>query len=223
MDEPNQRAEGPGAVSDTTSDVKPLLEGATENEYAEILNPLSVPFIGRVASSRPIQTSVRVVVNSQTPTMTRTEEDIRRNYGLDLNNPDHPSLGHVSQSVEIKPGATVRLPGNEAQVIIRQLVNVIMAKEGKKLFMGDPHARKEVEERIVIKRGSLSEFFGTESVNIREEINKDLETADEPEFPEAGSDPSGKSQGVAEPDRQPANGSRRGRPPKAQTVAADAS
>lgn len=205
------KSAGPGAIKDAPTGIKARLDDASENEYVEILNPLSVVFVARVASSRPVNVPVRVVVNQNTPTATRNEDDVRRNYGLDLRNPDHKSFSHVAQSVEIKPGSTVRLPGNEAQVVVKQLTNEILQREGKKLFLGDPFSRQQVEDRIIIKRGSMSEFFGTQALNLREELNKD--ESEESQFPTQ--DNSGEDSSVPDTAGQSASGNRRGRPPKA--------
>jgi hypothetical protein len=174
------QAEGPGSIK-IAERTKPMVDGLSENYYVEILNPLSVTFMGKVASSRPIHSELRIVTSKDTPTLTQNEDDIRRNYGLDLRNPDHKSMAHYTQTVSIPPGATIRLPGNEAQVIVRQLVNIIMDKEGNKLLKGDSFARHQVEERIIMKQGTMSEFFTQSSVDIREVINKDLQHEHEPE------------------------------------------
>lgn len=205
---------GPGAVKQSPTGVVARLDGASENEYIEVLNPLSVAFIARVASSRPINAPVRIVTDQNTPTATRTEDDLRRNYGLDLRNPDHKSMTHIEQTVEIRPGATVRLPGNEAQVVVRQLVNEILQREGRKLFIGDPFSRQQVEDRIIIKRGSMSEFFGMQSLNVREELNKGMtnETTEQ-SFPEI-EDNSGEDASSADATRQPSNGSGDSKSPK---------
>lgn len=166
--------EGPGSAK-AQEYVQPLVDGLDENFYVEILNPLSVTFVGKVASSRPTHAPITLVTNRNTPTITQNEDDVRRNYGLDLRNPDHQALQHFAQSVSIPPGASIRLPGNEAQVIVRQLVNIIMDKEGNKQLKGDLAARHEVEERIILKQGTMSEFFTSQNVNIKEVINRDLQ------------------------------------------------
>lgn len=206
------KSAGPGAIKDSPTGVVPRLDGASENEYIEILNPLSVVFSARVASSRPVNAPVRVVVNENTPTATRNEDDIRRNYGLDLRNPDHASLAHIAQSIEIGPGKTVRLPGNEAQVVVKQLVNEILQREGRKLFIGDPSARQEVEDRIILKRGSMSEFFGQQAINVREELNKGLDDDTEQSFPTE--DVAGEDQEQPDTVGQSDSRTKRGRPPK---------
>ena len=51
---------GPGAQQDIPTDVKPLLEGASEYEYVTILNPLSVDFAVRVAQDVPVNAPVEI-------------------------------------------------------------------------------------------------------------------------------------------------------------------
>jgi hypothetical protein len=176
---------GPGSVQQSTYE-KPSLDGMGENYYAEILNPLTVTFRGKVASSRPKAVPFDVRISEMTPTVTRTEDDIRRNYGLDLKNADHTSVQHFTQTIDIPPGATIRLPGNEAQVIIRQLVNIMMDKRGQQILKGDSWARKQVENEIIIKTGTMDEFFTAQNINVKEVLNRDLNhDAEEEPFPDA--------------------------------------
>lgn len=214
---PNARDDGltigPGTIEQTTHE-KPTLEGYDENYYAEILNPLSQTFVGRVASSRPSSSPFEVRVSSATPTITRNEDDVRRNYGLDLKNADHTAQKHYSQTISIPAGGTVRLPGNEAQVIIRQLVNVIMDKRDQHILKGDSWARKQVEDEIVLKIGTMDEFFTTQRLNVKEVLNRDLNNeAEEQPFPGAVNDPGNHRKpgrprkGTTEPNPEPGTGS----------------
>lgn len=210
----NSTAEGPGSNLQIAERMKPLVDGLDENYYVEILNPLSVDFMGRVSSSRPADRPLTVVTNKMTPTITQTEDDIRRNYGLNLKNNDHLSQVHFAQTVTIPAGKTIRLPGNEAQVIVRQLVNILMDKEGRKLFKGDSFARREIEDRVVIKQGTMSEFFTTQNVDIRGVINEDLHNETEQSFPGATQRDSETNIPSGGETYEPQHGNRRGRPPK---------
>lgn len=200
MAQPNKNAVGPGTVNSNTIAPPPLLGGADENYYAEILNPLSQDFIGKVASSRPVKAPIRIVTNDNTPTLTQSEEDIKRNYGLDLRNKDSRSQQHFVQTVTILSGHTLRLQGNEAQVIIRQLTDIIMDSRDQQVAKGDPTARRQVEEEIVLKVGTMDEFLAPSQSEVRDLLNKDSHESNESEekpFPSQ-----------TEPTRKP------GRPPK---------
>lgn len=176
--------EGPGA-NNVAEKVAPSIDGLDENYYVEILNPLSKTFRGKVATTRPTNAEVRIVRDPNMATITQNEDDIRRNYGLDLNNPDHTAKAHFTQTIDIPPGGTIRLPGNEAQVILRQLVNVVMDKRERGVFKGEPASRKEVEEELIIKKGTMSEFFQTQQVDLRKVINREQshESSEEQSFP----------------------------------------
>lgn len=174
---------GPGAIVDKGEAPLPLLYGASQYEWVEILNPLSRPFGGTFGMTRPINAPVNIThVNGQG--VTRTEDDVRRNYGLDLRNPDHQARTDIVNRVTIPSGKTVILLGNEAQVIIRQLVNTIMQLEGHSLLMADPHARREVEERVIIARGNAAERLGQAPMSVNEQLQAVKEETREPEFPE---------------------------------------
>lgn len=150
---------GPGAVEEAQVAPKPLLEGANEYEYVELLNPLTADFIGIFAMTRPVRASITISNSPDAPGATQNESDVRQNYGLNLNNPDFTGKSNIQSRIKIPAGQTVRMPGNEAQVIIRQLVNEIMGREGKKLMMADPYQRSLVENRIVIHRGTMAEIL----------------------------------------------------------------
>jgi hypothetical protein len=217
--QPNNAA-GPGSVQENDVAPRPLLEGVSEYQVVTILNPLSVDFIGKVGQSKPVSLPFEVRKDGYTNPLTRTEEDVTRNYGLNLKNPDHQARIPISSNVHIPSGRTINLQGNEAKVIVTQLVNEILQREGKKLFLADPTTRVEVERRIVMSIRSLEDVLGTvQSVQtqINEGLNK-VNEQDEPEFPglaqtapaeSAGSGASGDAAG-----ERPAR--TRGRPPKAQ-------
>lgn len=194
---------GPGAVKERSFET-PMLDGMDQNYYVEILNPLPKTFIGRVASSRPGSTELKIRVAKETPTITRTSADMARNYGIDLEREipagGHKSQQHFSQTLEIPSGQTVRLPGNEAQVVIRQLVNVIMDVRGLQISKGDAYQRSLIEHEIVIRTGTMDEFFTTQNINMREMLNKDMNHAIEEEqpFPDAVND-SGNHRGPGRP------------------------
>jgi len=183
--DPEQVA-GPGAHTERGADIRPLLEKASEYEYVEIQNPLSVEFIGMFGVSRPIQAPVTISSSPDRGT-TFTEADVRNNYGLNLRNADHQGRANIVNRVSIKSGATVRLLGNEAQVVIKQLVNEIMQREGKQLLLADAFARNEVERRIIISRGSVADILGRSPMSIQEQLQQVKEEPHEQAFPDLAS------------------------------------
>lgn len=228
----NMRAAGPGAVEESQVDVKPLLDGASEYEYVEILNPLSVPFIAKFAVTRPVRGEVRIVASSKTSQITETEADIRRNYGLDLRNKDHTGKANIVNKVTIQPHTTIRVLGNEAQVIVNQLVTEILQREGKKLHLADPTQRNIIEREIVRRRADVESLMGRTPLSVQEQLEAAVHQPEqEVEFPDVtvgrvahegfttepstnDAQPSLPSGGATyTPKRGP------GRPPKAETTA----
>jgi hypothetical protein len=176
---------GPGAINENQIAPDPTLAGASEYEYVTILNPLSDDFAIKVAQDVPVNRPFEI--RGKTGAI-QEENDVRREYGLNLKNPEHPSTERVIMNSSIIPaGKTINLKGNEAQVAVRQLVNEILQREGKRLLMSDPNLRKEVEDRIIIQRGSMQDLLGspitTPQAQINEAVNKSNEVTDEQEFP----------------------------------------
>lgn len=170
---------GPGAVEQSGESPLPLLEGSTDYEVVELHNPLSVEFRGVVGITRPVNVPFEVRTDGMTSTTTRTAEDVSRNYGLPLKNPDHPAKGHIQQTISIPAGATIRLQGAQAQVIVRQLVNEIMSREGQQLLMADAYARNQIEKRVVMRRSSIQDIMDapldipTQITNAVSKLNED--------------------------------------------------
>jgi hypothetical protein len=179
---PVERAAGPGALEETTLDVKPLLNDATEYEYVEILNPLPVDFVAKFATTRQVRGEVRIVNNPNTPTTTETEADIRRNYGLDLRNKDHTGKVNIVSRVTIPAGQTIRVLGNEAQVIVNQLVTEIMQRQKKSLMLADPTQRNIIEQEVIKRRDSVESILGAQPRTIQEQLQSAVDLPEE-EFP----------------------------------------
>lgn len=175
---------GPGsqAIQDVAPD--PLLQGASELEYVTVHNPMSDDFQVRVAQSVPINMPLQIHNKTQ---MVQSERDITQLYGLGLKNPDHQAQKYIYNDTIIPAGQTKRFRGDMAQVAVRQLVNEIMQREGKKKFLADPTARHEVEQMVVKERGYVADIMEgglkshTEIIN--ETIEKSNEVDNEQAFP----------------------------------------
>lgn len=113
---------------------------------------------------------------------------------LNMRNDSHPTMNHVTQKITIPAGATMKLPGDVAQVLVKHLVDEIMNREGHKQTIGDPHRRREVEERILLNINDLRNKISTQSITeqleqqIRdlnqEEAVAEEQTTDEQAFPD---------------------------------------
>lgn len=193
---------GPGAVQEIDSNVQPLLNGASEYEYITILNPLTDDFAIRVAQDIPINMPFQL----QKPTeSTQSGNDVVRNYGLNLKNPDFVSRKHITNDVVIKSGQTLNLKGNEAQVAVKQIVNELMQREGNGRLLSDPTLRREAEQRVVIKRGSIQDLMDNNLQTTRDQLNSAIDQsnevqANEPtvEFPELNRPIQGDAEGSSD-------------------------
>lgn len=180
---------GPGSVPQAQTDVRPLLDGASEYEYIDVHNPLTDDFAVQVAQDIPVNAPLTINkdASGRISQITNTEQDVRQVYGLNLKNPDFQSKNHISNTVIIKSGQTLKLKGNEAQVAVRQIVNELMQREGNARLLSDPSLRRIAEERVVMGRGSIQELmersFETPRQQATEAINQSNEVHDEPEFP----------------------------------------
>lgn len=163
------QALGPGAIEESGLDPEALLNGASESEYVDVLNPLSSDFIGQFGVTRPVQAEVTI-----SPTIDGqrlTEAQATQTYGVPrLTNPARSGRANITNKVKIPAGQTVRLLGSEAQVIVRQLVTLIMQLEGKKNQLADKFARRQVEERVVQGRGSIMDVMGRNPVTVSEQL-----------------------------------------------------
>lgn len=182
---------GPGAIDQGGIAPDPLLMGATELEAVTILNPLTVDFIGLVGQSKPIDRPFELRAGTG---VTRDDRDLRMNYGLNLKNPDHTARMAITNKVTIRAGQTLTMLGNEAQVIVHQLVNEIMQREGRSLMLADPFQRRQVEETIVRARRSVEEVISRPLQSVQSQIQDGMSkineglSVDEPAFPDLKAD-----------------------------------
>lgn len=147
---------GPGAVKQDEIAPDPRLDKASEFEYVTILNPLTDDFKVNVAQDVPVNMPFEL----HNPTdVTKTEQDVTMRYGVGLKNSDHVGKKYIYQQAVIPAGKTMNFKGNEAQVVVKQLVNEILQREGKSRLMSDPNLRREVEDSIIFKRGSIQDIL----------------------------------------------------------------
>lgn len=172
---------GPGAQQAIATDIKPTLDGASEYEYVTILNPLSEDFAVRVAMDVPVNLPFNIGRDSSgaTTQTTLSERDAAQTYGLSLKNPDFAGRKHIFNDTIIPAGKTINLKGSEAQVAVRQLVNEIMQRNGNARLQSDPVLRRDVEEQIVVRRGSVQELMDSSFQTPQQQINHALNQSNE--------------------------------------------
>lgn len=196
-----QTAVGPGAIPQTAEQQPSLLDGVDSNEWVDLFNPLSVTFQAQIASSRPANIPVKVYQTPNLQSGIRTEGDLATQYGLTgFKNPNHPSNVHVPHIVEIASGQTRRFPGNEAQVVLRQLVGYVLQVEGKGLKLADPFERGNMEQRLIRGRGSMEDLMSSTPMSVQDQVKASIDqynagkapghvptvtTIQEPEFADA--------------------------------------
>lgn len=147
---------GVGAVEEAQVNPGASLDGASEYEYVTLTNPLPFLFKGKVAQSRPVSAPIRIVNGGERG----IDENSLKAAGLDLRNQDHPSNAHVTNTVDIPSGASINLRGDEAQVVIKQLVNEVLHYRGQTLKIGAPTYRKAIEDEIITGRKSIDDLLG---------------------------------------------------------------
>ena len=170
---------GPGSVQQ--SEIKPdaTLTGASEYEYVRILNPLNDDFAIQVAQSRPVDLPFTINSDPRTSAVSKDENAVRQTYGIALKNPDHSSKKHILNQTVIKSGQTVNLTGDVAQVAVRQLVTEILQQRGQRVFLSDANKRKQVEDEIIVARGSMQDLMDNRLQDPRTVINDAIEKSNE--------------------------------------------
>jgi hypothetical protein len=168
----NVTSVGSGAISVDQARPDATLDGVGEYQYVTLTNPLPFKFIGQVAQSRNVNAPVRIVDGESKG----VDENSLRAAGLDLRNPDHSGKAHVTAKIEIEPGQSINIRGDEAQVIVRQLVNEILAYRGETMRRGAPAYRKEVEKQIILSIRSVDELMGSQP-DQRAELNEAIKNA----------------------------------------------
>lgn len=169
---------GPGAAIQNDVSPEPTLQGADQFEYVTILNPLTDDFYVMVAQDVPVNVPFEIHKDNtgRTSTVTNTEQDARQVYGLSLKNPDHAARKRIYNTAVIPSGRTMNFRGDDAQVVVRQLVNEIMQREDNKRFLADPVKRKEVEDRIIKSRSTI-DFNSLRGM--RDQVNDVIQNANE--------------------------------------------
>lgn len=178
---------GPGAIKQNEVAPDPSLKGASEQEYVEILNPLTDDFMVQVAQDVPVNMpfQVRHDESGRVQYLSKNESDVRTNYGLNLKNPDHTGRKQIYNNTVIPAGKSKIFRGNEAQVVVKQIVNEILQRRGKngRRLISDPVQRREIEDEIIVRRGFVQELmdsnFQSERAQTTQAINKANEVTDE--------------------------------------------
>lgn len=171
---------GPGSVQAVATNVKPMLEGASEFEFITIHNPLTEDFVGRVGMDVPVNMPYQA---QDQDGIVLGEAEMAKTYGVGLRNRDFTGRKHIVNDITIKAGGTVNLKGNEAQVIVKQLVDAIIQLEGRTKMMPDPEVRKAVEEKVILRRGNVQELMDTNYITPSQQataaVNKSNEVNNE--------------------------------------------
>lgn len=195
---------GPGALIDDSIAPKPMLDDASDFEYVTILNPLPDDFYVQVAQDVP----VNVPMTLRAPTaMTQTARDVAQQYGLgNLVGPDHKARKPIFNRAMIPAGQTMNFKGNEAQVVVKQVVNELLQREGKKRMMYDPTVRHEAEERVIVRRGTMQEIMDKQLITPQQQMNDAITKSNEAPHEEVAF-PGLEDTGTTEPAAEPENAS----------------
>lgn len=148
-----------------------------EFDVVTVHNPLSDDWTGKVARSVP-------AVLAEGP----VEQIAREKYGVTLTNPNSSTLKHVNQTVSIKSGQSLRIPGPLARVLVTQLVKEMMQREGKVRGIANPDVFQKYVDRVVVDQSSMLGEVSSESIEDKlqkelDDLNKDDQH--EEAFPDA--------------------------------------
>jgi hypothetical protein len=165
---------GSGSITKEQSKPQPVLQDVGEHQYVTLINPLPFDFVGKVAQSRPVKAPVRIVNDGVSNGGNTVTEETLNNAGISLRNKDHVGRAHVTVNIEIPAGKTKNIRGDEAKVIIKQLVNEILAYNNDTLRRGNPAYRKEVETQVVQRISSVEDLLGGSVESLDDKINQAL-------------------------------------------------
>jgi len=121
-------------------DFRPMLEGVGEDKVVAVFNPLTQDF------------NVQFARTLAQPAPLNPEQQFARDRGLILNKTAMP-VSHVVQYHILKAGQTENLPGDIAQVAVRQLVTYIIGQRYHRKAtkpIADPHVRHQVEMEVIV-------------------------------------------------------------------------
>ena len=148
-------AVGPGLLETDLVAPRPMLEGFSGSNYADLYNPLPMDFVAIFASSKPVNAPAVIKASGQ-GVQTKNESSLEQNYGLGgFRNENYNSKIHVKHQAVIKAGETKRFFGDNAQVIVRQLVNEIIQRRGNSIKLGDLFHRNIIEKEVIKQRGEV--------------------------------------------------------------------
>lgn len=149
---------------------KPVLEGMGESVVVEVFNPLTDNFRAKFSRSLP-----------QAPNLSEQDRRVAEIGGIDVRK-QGGVLGHTSaQYIEIPAGKTLKLPGDIAQVVVRQMTTYIIQQRGKKGQVSDPTLRREVEEEIVVNYKTMLQ---NQTLQPEEQFQKQIDELNNPDSEE---------------------------------------
>lgn len=141
-------------LPEQTVDMLPTLNGMGESVVVTIHNPLSSDFRVQYARS--------VVQGAQ---LSKEQQFAREKAGLDLTKEQSPQAHSVKYLV-LKSGESINLPGDIAQIAVRQLVNYMIQARHKgqaSMPLADAHARNSVEQEVIVTIKDNLTFFNPET------------------------------------------------------------
>lgn len=137
-------------LPEENADYKSVLQGAGPDKVVTVFNPLTADF--RVQYARQLV---------QPPTLSPGAQLAKDKAGLDLSK-EQGVQGHAVQYHVLKAGKSENLPGDIAQIAVRQLRNHILTSrpgKGNVKRTADPVAQMEVEKEIVLNITDNTTFF----------------------------------------------------------------
>lgn len=149
-----------------SSDIKSSLDGFGESMVVEIFNPLSQAFRAKFARS----------VTGGAP-FSDQDKWVAEKGGVDVRKDS--ATQHVSQYYIIPAGQSRKLPGDIAQVVVRQMVTYIIQATGQKSKVADPFTRQQVEKDIIINTKTMIDYANQEPMD--KKIDRQIDELNNPD------------------------------------------
>ncbi len=145
-------------------DPKSLLTNLRQHHIVHVHNPLSEDFTWSVARS---------VIHMDSRYRDQFIEK------LNMRNDSHPTMNHVQQKITIPAGKSMKLPGDAAQVLVKHLVDEVIARGGQKNMQSDPVVRRTYEEQVILNINDLKTQLSSQS--IEEQLEQQLKDLNQEE------------------------------------------
>lgn len=157
------------------------LAGLGEGTVVTVHNPLPQDF--RVQYARSV---IQPFAEKE------SEKFAREKANLEIGKDQGQTNAHAVQYLVLKAGQSMNLPGDIAQIAVRQLVTYMIGADHQGQAtkpIADPYQRAEYEKRIVLSVKNAADFMNTINQTPQEKTDKQLEDLNPPKEEDKVPDP----------------------------------